>query len=78
VAAADELDGQADELDGQADELDGQESGEQVPADHRPRPDAYPAELGQLLCDVCETLCSPGRPCHCCWVEKLCQEDGDG
>ncbi len=66
-------DGQADELDGQADELDGQAP--ELKPDHRPRPDPYPDELGQTLCDVCETLCSPGRPCHCCWAADL-KEDG--
>lgn len=56
------------------------EPGGQAPAikpDHRPRPDPYPDELAQLLCDVCETLCSPGRPCHCCWVDQLAGQDGD-
>lgn len=80
MAAADEL-GQLDELEGQADELE-RASVDEVQApelkpDHRRRPDAYPDELDQTLCDVCETLCQPGGPCHCCWVEQLCEQDRD-
>ena len=37
---------------------------------HRLRDDPYPDELDQQFCEEDETLCMPGRPCWCCWVEQ--------
>jgi hypothetical protein len=47
-----------------------------VKPNHRPRPDPYPYELGELYCDEDETLCVPcERPCLCCYAAALDEAD---
>jgi hypothetical protein len=42
-----------------------------MPPGHRRRDDPYPDEAGQLYCSTDDSLCSPGRPCACCWSSEL-------
>lgn len=42
---------------------------------HRPRDDPYPDELDQLFCDECQSLCQDGRPCWCCHVNELVEQE---
>lgn len=58
-------------LDGEADLGAAWSAWASLPPGHRPRDDPYPDELGQLFCGECETLCSPGRPCICCYADGL-------
>ena len=44
---------------------------------HRLRDDPYPDELDQQFCEEDETLCMPGRPCLCCWVEQQEATEGE-
>lgn len=48
---------------------------EMPPPGHRLRDNPYPDEMDQMFCEEDETLCMPGRPCECCWLEQMEAED---